>query len=419
MKILYLLPQSPYPPRSGTTIRNLSLLKGLAARHEVTTVAFAEAGPIPGYSPSRIVEELAPLGGIELVPLTPRTRARRVLDLRRPEPDLVRRLVSPRLVALCNDLLRRQHFDLLHIGGLEMAASALALDRSRVVTVLDEHNAEYLLQERNFRNDLRLGGNPIGALYSALQWRKLEAYERMVCRTVDAVIAVSAPDAQALHALAADIDPLVVPNPIDVRDYVPPAHPTVNERPVLVFTGTMDYRPNIDAVSWFCRQVLPRLRSELPDLRFQIVGQRPAPAVRRLGELPGVEVTGPVPDDRPYLAGADLYVVPMRVGGGIRLKILQAMAAGVPVVATSLAYEGITATAGEHLAVGDSPAEFARAVVELIRSPARRAEQTQRARRFVEAAYDWRVVVPRLVAHYEQLVADRRVRMATGRPRRD
>jgi glycosyltransferase involved in cell wall biosynthesis len=409
MNVLYLVPQSPYPPRSGPTIRNLSLLKGLAAaRHRVTTVTFSESTPIPGCSPAEIVRALEPYGGVELAPLEPRTKVRRVLDLRRTEPDLARRLVSDPLVSLCRHLLAHQRFDLVHIGGLEMAASALALDRGGAVTVLDEHNAEYLLQKRNCLNELRLGGSPIGLAYSAIQWKKLEAYERMVCRAADAVVAVSEPDAAALRTLAPDIEPVVVPNPIDVREYTLPSAPTINRPPVLLFTGTMDYRPNIDAVVWLCHQVLPRLRVALPGVRIQIVGQRPAPAVRRLAELPGVEVVGAVPDDRPYLRGADLYVVPMRVGGGIRLKILQAMASGVPVVATSLAYEGIAATPGEHLAVGDSPAEFARAVVALVEAPERRARMVARARALVESSYDWRIVVPRLVALYERLVAGKR-----------
>jgi len=320
----------------------------------------------------------------------------------------VRRLASPDLAARARALIARERFDVVHVGGLEMAGAGLPL-RETAAVVLDEHNAEHVLQQRAFANECRPGGNPVGALYSLLQWRKLRRYEAMACRLADGVTAVSELDRQALLRLAPNARVAVVPNSVDVEEYRPrlaaPEGP-----PILVFTGKMDFRPNVDAVVWFCREVLPLIRAKVPDVRFQIVGQSPTAAVRRLGSLPGVEVLGAVPDDRPYVAAARACVVPMRVGGGTRIKILQAMAAGVPVVATTLGCEGVAATPGEHLLVADPPADFARSILALLASPELGAGLARRARPFVEAHYDWRAVAPRLEDLYLQASAASRAR---------
>jgi len=431
MRVLFLAPSLPYPPRSGATIRNLNLVRALACRHEVTLLSFLEAEPLPepsraggeaggearqragsvgrlGESPE-VPPTLADLcRAVEVVPAPTRTRFRRLADLARSEPDLVRRLASPDLADRARVLVSREGFDVVHVGGLEMAGVGLPL-RETAAVVLDEHNAEHVLQQRAFENECRLGGNLVGALYSLVQWRKLRRYEATACRLADGVMAVSELDRQALLRLAPDARVAVVPNSVDVEEYRPrlaaPEGP-----PILVFTGKMDFRPNVDAVVWFCREVLPLVRAEAPDVRFQIVGRSPTATVRQLGSLPGVEVLGAVPDDRPYVAAARACVVPMRVGGGTRIKILQAMAAGVPVVATTLGCEGVAATPGEHLLVADRPADFARSILALLASPELGAGLARRARPFVEAHYDWRALAPRLEDLYLRASAASRAR---------
>jgi glycosyltransferase involved in cell wall biosynthesis len=156
----------------------------------------------------------------------------------------------------------------------------------------------------------------------------------------------------------------------------------------------MDFRPNVDAVLWFVKEVGPLIRAEVPDFHFFVVGQRPH---RRLEPLRGdqsVTVTGWVEDVRPYIAGAAVYVAPLRMGGGTRLKLLEAMAMSKPVVATPLGAEGYPVADGRELVLADTPTEFARAVIALLHSPARRTELGQNARAFVERRYDWRVIVP-------------------------
>jgi glycosyltransferase involved in cell wall biosynthesis len=167
-----------------------------------------------------------------------------------------------------------------------------------------------------------------------------------------------------------------------------------------VFTGTMDFRPNVDAVLWFARKVLSRVRAQVPEAHFLVVGQRPH---RRLDELrgaPAVALTGWVEDARPYIAQAAVYVAPLRIGGGTRLKLLEAMAMGKPVVATRLGAEGYPVADGRELLLADTPADFAAAVVALLRAPERRVELGRVARAFVEQQYDWRAIVPRVEAVY-------------------
>ena len=163
----------------------------------------------------------------------------------------------------------------------------------------------------------------------------------------------------------------------------------------------MDFRPNVDAVLWFVQRVLPRVRAELPGAHFVVVGQHPHRRLDPLREDPAVTLPGWVEDTRPYIARAAVYVAPLRVGGGTRLKLLEAMAMGKAVVATRLGAEGYPVTDGGELLLADTPADFAAAVVALLRAPERRAALGRVARAFVEQRYDWRVIVPRVEAVYE------------------
>ncbi len=280
--------------------------------------------------------------------------------------------------------------------------------RSRPLVVFDDHNCEYLLQKRAFLTDLRSPERWPGAAYSFVQWRRLRRYEAQACRCADRVLAVSDADAAALQRLVPDLDVTVIPNGIDTQVYRPATFDPQPPTPSLVFTGTMDFRPNVDAVLWFAREVLPRVRAEIPEAHFVVVGQRPH---RRLDALRGdtaVTLTGWVEDTRPYIAQAAVYVAPLRIGGGTRLKLLEAMAMGKPVVATRLGAEGYPVRDGCELLLADTPADFAAAVVNLLHTPERGAELGRAARAFVEERYDWRVIVPRVEAVYEE-VASRQI----------
>ncbi len=195
----------------------------------------------------------------------------------------------------------------------------------------------------------------------------------------------------------------IIPNGVDSTYFRPDAalgEPTLPPHSV-VFTGKMDFRPNIDAVAWFVLEVWPAIRARVPDARFYIVGQKPHPRVSALASAPGVTVTGYVDDVRPYTGGAAVYAVPLRIGGGTRLKILEAMAMGRPVVSTTLGCEGFPLTSGRQLLTADRPAEFAAAVADLLEHPEKGVPLGREARAFVERHYDWAAIVPLFDQVYE------------------
>jgi glycosyltransferase involved in cell wall biosynthesis len=270
--------------------------------------------------------------------------------------------------------------------------------------VFDNHNCEYLLQQRNAANDLRLPLRWPAAAYSIVQWQKLRRYETMILNSADATVAVSEADQQAMQRIAPAASITVVSNGIDLDAYqpgVPSLDTYINAgKPMLVFTGKMDYRPNIDAALWFARQVLPLVVAQEPGACLQLVGMNPHARLDNLRNNPNVEITGAVADTRPYIGAAAVYVIPMRIGGGTRFKALEAMASGKAIVSTSLGIEGIPVRSEREMLLADTPEAFASAILRLItdlRTGASLQKQLgMQARRFVEQHYGWPTIIPQL-----------------------
>lgn len=405
MRILILTPQLPYPPQQGTSLRNYHLLRYLAARHEVSLLSFASADTVP--------EHVAHLQGfchaVRTVPTPVRSLARRLWALASsPLPDMAWRLYSPEYAQALAAWLAAERFDVLQVEGIEMARylwawQVAAGPAPRPFVVFDDHNAEYVLQKRAFFTDLRHPRRWPAAAYSLVQWRRLRRFEQAVCRRAGGLVAVSHADAEALAGLDPRLSPVVVPNGVDLEAYRPEFPPLPGlAHPCLAFTGKMDFRPNIDAVLWFAREVLPRLREQVPDVHLYVVGQSPSPRLDALRAEPRITLTGRVDDVRPYIAAADLYVVPLRVGGGTRLKVLEAMAMGKALVSTSLGVEGLGVTDGGQVLLADTPEAFAHKVAGLLRDAGRRQALGQAARAFVEKGYGWESIGPRLEEAYKR-----------------
>lgn len=406
MRLLLLTPQLPYPPHQGTTIRNYNLIRQLASRHEVHLLTFvedarrAEVAPLSEYCASICTTEV------------PRRRtSHRARDtLLSPLPDVALRLKSEATHRQLHRLLIRNSYNVIQVEGIEMGPYLLQVDegqrwqRDSSLLVFDDHNCEYLLQQRAFETDVRQPQRWIGALYSLIQWRKLVRYERRCCRAADRVAAVSEADGQALRRLVPGLRVAVVPNGVDVEAYDPDrVQPRDLGPAAIVFTGKMDYRPNVDGVLWFAKRVLPLVLFEVPEAHFYVVGQRPHPRLNSLQRDPAVTITGFVSQSPPYIAGAAVYVVPMRMGGGTRLKVLEAMALGKAVVSTSLGCEGFPSMrVGEHLRVEEDEADFASAVVALLRDPSQRRALGRTARELVTSRYDWAMIASRWEAIYSE-----------------
>lgn len=399
MRILFLTPQLPYPPHQGTTIRNFNILKRLAARHEIHLLSFGLSteladSPLTDYCHR-----------IELAAPPSRSLIQRAVEtIVSPLPDMARRLASPEMAEKYTALVSANPYDVIQIEGIEMAPYWLAdsVLQPMASVVFDDHNAEYVLQQTAYKADRWRLTRLHAALYSYIQWHKLVRFERNLCVRAGHVVAVSEHDADALHALDNLIQPVVIPNGVDI-EYFAPTHDARahDENPLsIVFTGKMDFRPNVDAATWFAQEILPAIRREFAAIQVGFVGQKPSPPVQALSALPGVTVTGWVPDTRPYISDAAVYAVPLRMGGGTRLKVLEAMAMGKAIVSTRLGAEGIDYVRDRDLIIADHPDEFARAVIGLLRDSTRRAQLGANARQLAEDKYDWHRIVPSFESLY-------------------
>lgn len=414
MRLLFVSGGCPAPPLGGAGLRLYHFLRGLAQRHEVHVLC---CGTVRQEIEARAYLGASCAGLYCVAPPGTRGLSRRGLEtVTSTAPDLALRFRGTAAPDALRKLAQTGRFDAVHLVGLE--AAALAGDslrdaaRAGVRVVLDDLNAEYALQERAAREARDGPRGWAGSGYSWVQARKLRRYEAAVCARVDGVLAVSEDDAAALRRLRPSVRPVIVPNGVDAARYDPALLTGLGGRaplrpggPVLLFTGTMDFRPNADAMEWFVREALPIIRGEIPDVRLAVVGRNPPERVRRLAG-PQVLVTGAVPDDLPYFAAATLFVLPMRFGGGSRLKLLQALSCGLPVVTTRAGAAGLPVVEGEHALYGESAVGFARSVLSLLREPGAAARLAV-AGRALAVRFDWSAVVPRLEGFYESLLAGR------------
>ncbi len=409
MRILFVTPQPPWPPTQGTALRNYHLLAAAAGEHEVDLLTFGPSDP-PGASGG-----LGPLGDlcqrIEVVPPPARSQTRRLLDLALGYADMERRLWSASFAAQLEAMLRTGAYDAVQLEGFEVAgyllgpgalrAEAAQRCAPRPRLIFDDHNAEYELQASAARIDARIPARWPRAAYSAVQARRLRAREALYCAAADLCLAVSQEDAAALERLVPGLDAVVVPNGV-ACDAVPPPWPA----PVasLFFAGKLVFRPNVYACEWLVRHILPAVRARVPAAHVVLAGRDPAPAVRRLAG-PAVEVTGALDDEALARRRAEAWVcvVPVRMGSGVRFKVLEAMAGGVPLVTTPLGAAGTGIVDGEHALLAADASSFARAVVSLLEQPERRARLAAAARALAAARHDWRQVTPRLLDAYRHL----------------
>jgi sugar transferase (PEP-CTERM/EpsH1 system associated) len=390
MRVLLVSPFFPYPPSSGGRIRIFQLMRGLARHHEVTVLTGFNHDEERG-----LVAELAThCASVVAVPIieTPRSVGMHAAGLLSRTPYYRTVNTSAAFRAEFQAILARQRVDVVQIEMLH--AAHLAVGLRGPMTVLDMHNVESV-NARRLVHHLRPSVGQVLMLTDAL---KLPRYERRIVTAYTHCLAVSDVDAAELRRLAPRARISVIPNGVDPDEFAPSDAAPEPDR--LAFTASFTYAPNVDAMTFFCREILPRIRTAVPTVQLSIVGQHPGPEVQALGRLPGVEVTGRVPDVRPYLARAAVVVVPLRMGSGTRLKILEAMAMEKPVVSTPLGAEGLAVHAGHDIELAQDPETFAARTVALLRDPARRARLGAEARSTVLARYAWSSIVDRLDTLY-------------------
>jgi sugar transferase (PEP-CTERM/EpsH1 system associated) len=402
MKILWLNPNLLLPLDKGGKLRTWHLMRHLARRHSITCVSFADPASPRAHRTgmSDVCAELITIPRRESTKEGWRFHASVARHLLDPVPYAVAQYRSAAYRHAVRSALARGTFDRVVCDFLVPAINLPA--RVPVPSILFTHNVEAEIWRRHAETEQRA----VRRWLYRVQWKRMLRFEGRTVARFDRVLAVSDVDRDTLQrlyprALAAPVS--VIPTGVDTA-YFAPAPETAAAARRIVFTGSMDWLPNADAVLYFCRDVLPLIRAADPDVTFTIVGRSPTPEVRRLAEDRGIEVTGRVEDVRPYLAKSSVYVVPLRIGGGTRLKIFEAMAAGRAVVSTTIGAEGLPAEDGKHLLLADGARPFADAVLALLRDADRRRAIEREARALVTERYDWAAAA----THLESAIAETR-----------
>jgi sugar transferase (PEP-CTERM/EpsH1 system associated) len=385
-RVLYLVHRFPCPPDKGDRIRTYNIIRFLAARCRLSVATLADE-PVHAENLAAVSEHCDDL---HVAPLrSPSRWIRAGWSLLRGRTVSEGAFASPELSRTLRRWSRDRRFDAVLVSSSSMLAYLSLPELRDVPAVADLIDVD----SEKWRQYATSSRGPSRLLYS-LEARRLRAIETALPRSVRAVTLVSPPEADLYRRLSVAADDLNVhalTNGVDL-DYFRPHEPPVSDGPpTLIFVGAMDYHPNVDAVRWFCREVWPNLRRSRPYIRFEIVGRRPTEEVRRLAGVAGVTVTGAVPDVRPHLARAAVVVAPLRIARGIQNKVLEAMAAGRPVVASPQALEGLDVRRGEQALAAEGPSEWTTALSDLLDRPELQQRLGASARRYVERHHDWKV----------------------------
>ena len=400
MRILYITDYIPYPPVAGDLIRNYNLIRCVASHHQVSVVGFVDEN-----EPSENISALQKFcERVETAPLPHRSKMARIPWVLRYflagipfEFEFLRsELLGKKIKHLMSDI----DFDIVQFEHSRMAPylSALPLeDRSK--RVLTFHN----VAASQYKRISNIAQTPVGRMRTWVYSHMLRWWEPRYAERFDRCITVSENDRMELLKANPRLKIDVVSNGINAKEYRPLDHNSC--KPALLFVGSLGYAPNADGIIWFCNNILPHLRNEIDDIQVWIVGISPPPEVIKLNG-DGVHVTGRVDDVVPYYEKSAISIVPLRAGGGTRLKILESMALGRPVVSTTIGCEGLDVIDGHHLLIGDSPEQFARNVTRLLKDSILYRQISENARKLVVKTYDWNVIVGKLLDVYSNIVQE-------------
>lgn len=401
MRVLYLSPRVCWPLRSGAHLRDFHLARQVASHASLTFVGLDAEELLPGEYMRR--ERLAELHNSEVIRVRRGAGYSRLNLLRGflgPRPVSILNFTTPSVMAALEQLFREQSFDAVQVESVHLVAYAELIHRiARTVPMLcDWHNIESEIQDRYAKNH---SGTP-RAVYARRTAQLLRRFERKFLQLGKAHTVCSERERQVLLALEPAARVEVIQNGVDVAYFSQAQRLPGGPRRSLVYVGLMEYHANVDAVLYFAHEIWPRVLQLRPELEFVIVGARPTPEVVALAKQPGIRVTGTVDDLRPYYRDALAAVVPLRVGGGTRLKILEAMAAGTPVISTVLGAEGLRVTHGEELLLADTPPAMADSVAGLIEDSPRWHRLSENGNRLVRSCYDWPVIGEKLMRVYAE-----------------
>lgn len=391
MKILLTLRQPLLPADTGAKVRSLNIFSRLAKRASIHAVSFAD--PLTDAASieemRRLFEDYTPVPWRETTKYSVQFYKELVANQFSASPYFLAKCRRPQFRSTVEALLERDHFDLLFCDFLHTAVPLLQCTfRPRIVF---EHNVEFQLRERKWQVEK----HPLRKMVFGTEWRRARPLEARVCRSFDHVLTVSEDDQRTIRHEFGIGHVSALPTGVDTDSFCPFENHAEPGR--LAFVGSMDWDPNEDGIAWFLKSIYPFIREAVPDASLVVVGRNPSSRLLALaGKWPSVEITGWVPDVRPYLSQAEVVVVPLRIGGGTRIKIPEAMAMAKAVVSTPIGAEGLPFQDNKHIRIAAHARGFADAVVELLKNSQLRNEMENAARREVTENYSWEAVVDKL-----------------------
>jgi polysaccharide biosynthesis protein PslH len=413
MRILWVKADKLLPVQNGGNIRTYHVLRYLSERHQLTFYSYYGGVPDPGYE--RELQRQLPGAMAVCTGKRELSGIARGLDylshLGAHAPYAVSRFAGARVQKQLQTWFREQRYDVAVCDFLDAAINFPG--RLNIPSVLFQHNVESEI----WRRHADTAGNPVKKMLYRMEFRKMLRYERAAVRKFQHVIAVSEND-RALMTKWVDGDRVtVVPTGVDLAQYRPAPNPLDISAPLVTFVGAMDWEPNVDGVEYFCAEVWPAIKAEVPQARLRIVGRNPDRRVQKwasnsINNDNSIEVTGRVPSVVEHLRQSAVIIVPLRIGGGTRLKIYEAMATGKAVVSTTIGAEGLDVHHGHDIMLADDPRSFAQAVIMLLRDPELR-RRYENAAAETAARYDWPAIGERFSEVLQSAVEKKSVALRT------
>lgn len=378
-------------------MRNYHFLKTLATRYTVSLLCLVDSEESVLHNLSLLQPFVHKIKYV-VRPLASKKRLQQLMHMARFKPYFLESNYSLEMQKMIEGMLGEERYDAVLFESALIACYRLPAGVQRII---DQHNIEYELLRRTFQKE----ANWVRKWYNWWESRSLMPAELDLCRQADLVLTTSTQDRLLLKTALPQNKIEVVPNGVDIETFQ--NHQTEATSRQIIFTGAMNYYPNIEAVLSFARRCWPFIKAEMPEATWVVAGREPSPEIRKLGNISGITVTGTVSDVRPYLAASAVAIVPLHIGGGTRLKILEAFAMRKAVVSTSLGCEGLAVAAGKHLLIADRPAAFVQAVLALLKNPEECSTLGNAGRKLVEEEYSWEHCGARLLGALETHIRGR------------
>ncbi|HEY6183275.1 MAG TPA: glycosyltransferase [Terriglobales bacterium] len=407
MKILLTLRQPLYPADTGGKVRSLNIFSRLAKRASIHAVSFADpvADAASIQEMQRLFESYTPVFWQETKKYSPRFYKEIFTNQFSSLPYFLAKCRLPHFGSTVEGLLAKEHFDLLFSDFLHTAVPLLQC--SFKPKVVFEHNVEFQLRKRKWQVEK----HPLRKIVFGTEWKKTKPLEARVCRSFDHVLTVSEEDRETIRQEFGVDHISTLPTGVDTDFFCPSGNRPLPGR--LAFVGSMDWDPNEDGVAWFLENIYPLIRRTVPNASFVVVGRNPSSRLRAIAaKTPAVQITGWVPDVRPYLSQAEVVVVPLRIGGGTRIKIPEAMAMGKAVVSTPIGAEGLHFHNNREICLADRPEDFARAAIAILTQPGLRDAIGTAARETVTSEHKWEAAVDRIEECLSQVVGREEARVS-------